>query len=439
MKESCFSRPCCDLVTPLLVELADRYPCQQWEAACKLVHISRCWHAVVAEWCGLLTDIVLDERVDKATLLTIAAACKRLRRLTLRSSHIPQKDMSEGLTAIATRNDLIALNLIHCKNISFYDSLRAGRCASIQVLNLTGLVVSDRDLVLIMGRIKQLETLVLEDCLLSTSWCALALLVEETGKTLKVLNLSAPATTSITTLNTWPLFSVQLAECQALQELFVRGLPLLDSELSTILGACERTLKVLDLSETLITKDSLIRLAALPALERLCVQGWVKTMDENLLVAEIWPRLGKKLRGGWAYLDFFRARPDDPAVKWYGPSQDPRTSIPIQGLNFTVGRSRSNDLRIGDNWTNQLYVSSEHMVVYPWFVWDRSKSPKEPTIEPWVLDKSQNGTFLNKEAVGYMQRAPLQDGVRLEVFSRRFFPIQKSMDIDIPACHFRGL
>lgn len=453
MKSSCFAQPCCELVTPLLVELGECYPCRQWEAACKLLRISRFWNAVVAEWSQLVTEIALDERVDKAALLKIAAACNRLRRLTLRSCGADMHSMYEGLTAIATANDLLALNLPRCCNLSLYDCLlqssnsKYANYSSLQVLDLTGICLSNRDLLVIMARLKQLGTLILEGSSFTTSWCSLALLIEEKRETLKVLNVSG-ATTQYPSQPfikaakaAWELFTAALTKCRMLRELQMRGLPLVDEELTVILMACRTTIEVLDLSETLITKLSLTGVAELPAIKRLCVQGCpgVPTLDECSFVVSIWPQLAEKLRRGWARLDFHRARPDDPSVTWYGPQE---TSIPIYGLNFTVGRSRSNCLRIGENWTNHLYVSSEHMIVYPWFVWDRknkelNKELIEPIIEPWVVDKSQNGTFLNKKAVGYNQRAPLQNGVQLEVFSRVFF--RNHLSIDVPDCRFYTL
>lgn len=71
------------------------------------------------------------------------------------------------------------------------------------------------------------------------------------------------------------------------------------------------------------------------------------------------------------------------------------------------------------------------MVLYFWLVWDSSGV----SIEPWVLDKSQNGTFVNGRAVGKDRHAAVYDGDRLEVFRSEFFNGRD--DVDPPRCIFR--
>lgn len=79
------------------------------------------------------------------------------------------------------------------------------------------------------------------------------------------------------------------------------------------------------------------------------------------------------------------------------------------------------------------------MILYHWLVWDDGNPKKEPTIEPWVLDKSQNGTYLNREILGNMRRVPLKHGMRLEVFSQSYFNVRTRRLIDVPGCHFKML
>lgn len=335
-----FSRPCPDLIAPLLQELAWRYRCREWEAACKLMRISRLWCVAVRDWCRLVTNIGLDARTNKQTLLVIANACNQLQKLTLTSCSLYHDELAAGLAIVTKANKLLELNLIRCRGTCFngvgYIGLWMGdwtkTCSSLEVLSLAGCTdssLSDRDL-LLMTRFRRLRALSLENCSCMATCGTLAVLIEKHCKTLEVLNVSSLSTVTGSPEIDWLMFLSVLGECLMLRELHMRGSVLCDAELHTVLESIGSLIRVLDLSETRITGDSFIKLADLPALERLCVQGTtVMTVatDQIGSLDNIWPKLGQKLRHGWGLLEFHRARPHDSSVLWYGPTKIGRAHV----------------------------------------------------------------------------------------------------------------
>lgn len=81
---------------------------------------------------------------------------------------------------------------------------------------------------------------------------------------------------------------------------------------------------------------------------------------------------------------------------------------------YTVGRSRKCNIRVGHN-ASQPYISSQHFRVFYQVKWPASSSSDGPRLQPWLEDLSQNGTFINGEPMGRGVRRLLHDDSRIDL------------------------
>ena len=96
-----------------------------------------------------------------------------------------------------------------------------------------------------------------------------------------------------------------------------------------------------------------------------------------------------------------------------------------------MGRSRKSDIRIGHQ-APMPYISSQHCRIFHSIRWpeDDGDIPlsqaagmglaplaedREPRLQAWLEDLSQNGTFINGQLVGRNKQQPLADGDRVEM------------------------
>ena len=456
-----FSNPCSDFLTPFLDEYGRCKACGSWEAACRLAVISVFWNYAVTEWRALETRIVLDSRANVSALHAIAISCTKLQKLTLAKCAIPEGVFGPILTLIARASPcVIDLALPHADTLCLLNVFKHDWTMlwSLQTLNLSyATYITDYDLTIFITRLKNLKNIIMEGVVFQ-GIATLSLLIEQQAPKLQILKLSDATFQSESLDSTLQQFDTSLAKCSAVREICLRGIPFYFSLSCTQIA-------VLDLSDTHIGSLTLDVLVKMTMLKRLCIRGTPLALalalamsmrqKENAWPFYVWPEFCEcvdKAERGWGVLDFQRERPNDAGVKWLGPTNDDRLSIPVKGFEYTVGRSRRNLLQIGDNWCgfffvrcahnlmcmcvcgrDCLFVSGEHMLLYYWFVWTSGQI----SIEPWVWDKSQNGTFLNGLPVGYRQHAPLSHGDRLEVFGDAFF--RKRNDVDPPTCRFKLL
>ena len=90
---------------------------------------------------------------------------------------------------------------------------------------------------------------------------------------------------------------------------------------------------------------------------------------------------------------------------------------------YMVGRSRKSDIRIGHQ-APMPYISSQHCRIFHSIRWPDEGSSgawvsdgdeREPRLQAWLEDLSQNGTFINGQLVGRNKHQPLSDGDRIEM------------------------
>ena len=85
-----------------------------------------------------------------------------------------------------------------------------------------------------------------------------------------------------------------------------------------------------------------------------------------------------------------------------------------------VGRSRRSDIRVGHNAT-MPYISSQHFRVYHSIKWPEpgvgaaGDANAMPSLQAWLEDLSQNGTFINGTLVGRGRAQALHDGDKIEM------------------------
>lgn len=375
-----FSNPCPDFLTPLLQECGTRESCGTWEGACKLAQISQLWRAATQEWRALVIDIFLDRRADFAALYAIATSCTRLQFLSIRRWNRSALMLAGGLTEIAkTSPSLTQLTLSHSntaseggkaerrkaavrpkrmKCFSFYEDPWTKHWASLELLDLSETcAIRDRDFAVLIARLRNLKALNLQGVELE-SVTTLRLFVEQQSSVLESLNLSdvtfEPHDDQLFYFNEClALLLVQnVTTCTNLRELHLRSLGINDHSLVGIFTSCRR-IEVLNLFETNVCTASLKPLANMPVLKQLCICSTPlsrASMGELETVDDVWPEVGailRRIRKTWAYLDFQR-HPGN--KKWYGPTSDKRSLIPISGFDYRVGRFASNSLQIGDNW-----------------------------------------------------------------------------------------
>lgn len=99
---------------------------------------------------------------------------------------------------------------------------------------------------------------------------------------------------------------------------------------------------------------------------------------------------------------------------------------------YMVGRSRKSDIRIG-HLAPMPYISSQHFRVYHAISWPDESVPlgddeeRMPSLQAWLEDLSQNGTFINNNLVGKGKSQALCEGDRIEmVFPHGRQPPQQS-------------
>lgn len=94
---------------------------------------------------------------------------------------------------------------------------------------------------------------------------------------------------------------------------------------------------------------------------------------------------------------------------------------------YMVGRSRKSDIRIGHN-APMPYISSQHFRIFHAIQWPEKPleslvaalnptddAERQPRLQAWLEDLSQNGTFINGHLVGRNKQQPLSDGDRIEM------------------------
>jgi len=94
---------------------------------------------------------------------------------------------------------------------------------------------------------------------------------------------------------------------------------------------------------------------------------------------------------------------------------------------YMVGRSRKSDIRIGHN-APMPYISSQHFRIFHAIQWPETPleslvaahhptddAERQPRLQAWLEDLSQNGTFINGHLVGRNKQQPLSDGDRIEM------------------------
>ena len=113
------------------------------------------------------------------------------------------------------------------------------------------------------------------------------------------------------------------------------------------------------------------------------------------------------------------------------PNADDEKTYQLQSTKeYMVGRSRKSDIRIGHQ-APMPYISSQHFRIYHSIRWpsldpagdgmgvlgssDDDEAARTPTLEAWLEDLSQNGTFVNSTLVGKNKSQILHANDRIEM------------------------
>ena len=375
-----FANPCSDFVTPYLQQQSS-----EWKHACKLVLLSRVWQAAIREWRALVTEIVL-ERIDSNGLLAVQKHCPRLTSLTLMDCNVDAAILAMRLNEIAASCAHVTQLRLECTRFrltpDFFHQDWADAWSNLTLFEFSATVairLDSEDIAAWTARFKTLQTIIISNAVWFVKkrqlTCRLiASFIEQQKSTLNTLKLSKNIFPSVFVADkedfriiTLP-FYYAVAACDRLKELHLPGLSsyLDDDSLKIIVRAC-KDLRVLDLSETSVSVAALQELAALPVIESLCIHRTplAKEMTERCRrgldsdIHAVWPELMRTLHQPWGVLEFQRSNPNDPNIKWLGPTNtDGNLAVQIYGYDFSVGRSRSNILQIGGNWCVLLFPTT---------------------------------------------------------------------------------
>lgn len=221
---------------------------------------------------------------------------------------------------------------------------------------------------------------------------------------------------------------------------YLRGSTATAAVIVDVLISCPQLVE-LDLSSCPNLTDAVVpAIARLPHLLRLCIADCPGI--STAAITHAWPEVASRWAAGWGSLDW-RGDTPIPGVEppgWFGPPPNAR-EIALRGSHSVVGRTRTADIRIGHNWP-MPYISSRHMRLYHWLTWRRppaspylAPGERVPECEVWLVDLSQNGTFVNRKLIGVGKHVRLHDGDRIEVFNREL--LRNRHDMSIPICFFK--
>lgn len=419
-----FSRPCSDLVAPLLSDYGRHGSCDAWEVGCLLSLLSMRWRAAITEWRSIVTHVCLDSRATSGALWAVAQAGHNLCVLDLSGCRLSTVTLGAALvrTSRCTQN-LRELRLCNCdfhkdrgaEGESIFDFDWTLHWKRLQVLDLQGdILLKDRDVATLLTRQSDLLTLNLSGAEVA-SYALLGLLVEGVRGQLRTLHLNEVHSCLVPDTFVRTSLAHSIARCTMLRELHLQDLEIMGLHLRHVLEEC-RQLAVLNLHGTLVTSELLPYIMGLPALTHLCVAD--TELERELAqgaAADRWPKITSALRRGWGRLRFPRTRAADADVPWLGPELPNGECNVVAGCDYIVGRSRTSSLCIGKNWLHN-FVSKLHCRLFMWIVWTDPSAPEPTIVQPWLRDMSQNGTYLNDVLVGNGKCARVCDQDRIKFY-----------------------
>jgi len=186
-------------------------------------------------------------------------------------------------------------------------------------------------------------------------------------------------------------------------------------------------------SETMSTRRKSLAVAAAEA-EEAASEGTLSHLVRSLLRTASEQAASSETRLGMRQCEWGRLIGRTPADSSTSSSRVSDEHVLVCSREYMIGRSRKSDIRVGQN-APMPYISSQHFRIYHSICWPErqlgtsapSSSYALPTLEPWLEDLSQNGTFINSKLVGRGVSQPLKDGDCIElVFPQGRAPAQQN-------------